>query len=146
MTNQSQSSHFRVLFESALQNYQRQTGMTLANHPLAKMLQSCDSVKSVTTVLQQKAWAFTEFWGDDDRIMKSLKTVVSVVYTLCSSTALSEAIGLVRQNASTNVLHLMIYSAALPTCKGNIHWHCHPSLCMILVHFWHTHCYDMRAH
>src|SRR5216683_3366874 len=127
MSNQSQSSRFRVLFDSALQDYQNQTGTTL----VAGQLQSCDSVESVTAVLQQKARAFAEFRGGDDRIMKSLKTVVSVVYTLCSSTALGEAIGLVRRNASTNVLRLMIYSAALPTCKGDIRWRCHPSLCMI---------------
>src|SRR5216683_1082597 len=146
MSDQSQSSRFRVLFESALQNYQTQTGTTLANHPLAETLRSCDSVESVTAVLQQKARTFTEFRGGDGRIMKSLKTVVSVVYTLCTSTALGEAVGLVRRNVSTDVLRLMIYSAALPTCKGDIRWRCHPSLCMFLVYFRHTHCYDMRAH
>jgi len=100
MAHQSQSSHFRILFESALQDYQIQTGTTLPNHPLAEKLQYCNSVESVTAVLQEQARAFTEFRGGDDTIIKSLKSVVSVLYTLCAGTALGEAIGLVRPKVS----------------------------------------------
>ena len=106
MSNQSQSSRFRVLFESALLDYQNQTGTTLASHPLAEKLQNCDSVESVTAVLQEQTRAFTEFRGGDNRIMKSLKSVVSALYTLSASTALGEAIGLVRRKASIDVEHL----------------------------------------
>jgi len=106
MADQSQSSRFRVLFESALQDYQNQTGTTLPNHPLAEKLQNCNSVESVTALLQEQARAFTEFRGGDDRIMKSLKSVVSVLYTLSASTTLGGAIGLVRPKASTDVLYL----------------------------------------
>jgi fungal STAND N-terminal Goodbye domain len=106
MAHRSQSSRFLVLFESALQDYQNQTGTTLPNHPLADKLQYCDSVESVTAVLQDQARAFTEFRGGDARIMKSLNTVVSVLDSLSTSTAFGEAIGLVRQKASTDVLHL----------------------------------------
>jgi hypothetical protein len=106
MADQSQSSHFRILFESALQDYQNQTGTTLANHTLTEKLQYCDSVDSVTAVLQEQARPFTEFRGGDGRIMKSLKTVVSVLDSLSTSTTLEEAIGLVRRKASTDVLHL----------------------------------------
>jgi hypothetical protein len=95
MANQSQSSRFQLLFESALQDYQIQTGMTLPNHPLAKKLQYYNSVKSVIAELQEQAQAFTEFRGGDAKIVKSLKSVVSVLYTLCTSTALGEAVGLV---------------------------------------------------
>ena len=86
MGDQSQSSHFRLLFESALQEYQSQTGTILANHPLAEKLQDCDSIESITTVLQEQARVFSEFGGGDGRVMKSLKTIVSVVYTLSVST------------------------------------------------------------
>ena len=104
MADQSQSSRFRVLFESALQDYQKQTGTTLASHPLAEKLQNCDSAESVTALLQEQARAFTELRGGDGKIMKSLTTVVSVLYTLSASTTLGEAIGLVRRKASTIIL------------------------------------------
>ena len=143
MSGQSQSSRFRVLFESALLDYQNQTGTTL----VAGQLQNCDSVESVTAVLQEQARAFTEFRGGDDRIMKSLKSVVSVLYAFSASSALGETmVGLVRWKASTNILHLMTYSVAHPTCKGDIRWLCHPPLCMILVYFRHVHPCDMQAH
>ena len=102
MGDQSQSSRFRLLFESALQEYQSQTGTSLASHPLAEKLQDCDSIESITTVLQEQARAFSEFRGGDGRVMKSLKTVVSVVYTL-SVTVLGEAVGLVCREISIGV-------------------------------------------
>jgi hypothetical protein len=83
-----------------------QTGMTLASHLLAKKLQNCDSVESVTAVLQEQIWAFSKFQGGNNRIMKSLKSVMSALYTLSASTALDEAIGLVHWKASIDVEHL----------------------------------------
>jgi hypothetical protein len=53
MGDQLQCSRFRALFESALQDYQKQTGTLLADHPLAHQLQICESVESVTAVLQE---------------------------------------------------------------------------------------------
>jgi len=94
MSDPSQSSRFRALFEAALQDYQIQTGTALVNHPLAEKLQNCNSAESVTAVLQEQARAFNEFLGDNGRTTKSLKGIVSVLYTLSSSAA---SIGLVRR-------------------------------------------------
>jgi hypothetical protein len=96
MVDPSQSSHFRVIVESALQDYQNQTGTALAGHSLAKKLQGCDSVQSVTAVLQAQARAFRRFKRGDGRITRSLERVVSVLYTLSTSIGLGETIGLVR--------------------------------------------------
>jgi len=100
---QLESSRFRLLFEAALQEYQRQTGTILASHPLSEKLQDCDSIESITAVLQEQARTFSEFRGGDGRVMKSLKTVVSVVYTLSVSTGLGKAIGLVRCEISIDI-------------------------------------------
>lgn len=100
MDDQSQSHRFRTLFESALQDYQNQTGMTLSGHPLAEKLQHCDSIESVTAMLQEQAQGLSEFRGGDGRMMNSLKSVVSVLHTLSASTPLSEGVGLVHWNMS----------------------------------------------
>jgi hypothetical protein len=86
------------LFDAALQDYEKQTGTKLVDHPLAKQLETCDSVEAITTFFQEQAQAFSEFRdrGSDGRIMKSLKSAVSVLLTLSTSTVLGEAIGLVR--------------------------------------------------
>jgi hypothetical protein len=64
-------------------------------HPLARKFETCDSVDSITRVLQQQAQAFHQFRGDDGKVMKSLKSVVHVLHALSISTALSEGLGLV---------------------------------------------------
>jgi hypothetical protein len=84
MSDQSGSSHFRVLFEAALQDYEEQTGIALAKHPLAEQLQNCDTVESVTAILDEQARVFSEFKGSD-KITKLLKNAVSVLCTLFNS-------------------------------------------------------------
>ena len=95
MTDQSESSYLRGLYEAALQNYEKQTGMALDKHPLAERLQDCDSVDSFTSVLREQTQAFSEFWGKD-KIMKPFKNVVSTLYKLSAVANFGQAIGLVR--------------------------------------------------
>lgn len=95
MSDHPGSSRFGVLFEAALQQYEKQTKIPLAKHSLAEQLQNCDSVGSVIAVLQEQIQAFNEFRGRD-RIMKSLEGVVSVLSTLSAVAGLSDSIGLVR--------------------------------------------------
>jgi hypothetical protein len=94
MNHQSGSSSFQALFESALQNYETQTGIPLANHPFAQQLQNCQSVESVTVLLQEQAQAFSKF-RESDKIIKSLKGVVSVLSRVSATAALGQAIGMV---------------------------------------------------
>ena len=89
-------SRFQVLFEAALQQYEKQTEIPLAKHPLAEQLQNCNSVDSVIAVLQEQVQAFNEFRGTD-KIMKSLRGVVSVLSALSTVAELSDSIGLVRR-------------------------------------------------
>ena len=78
-------SMLQSLFEAALHNYEEQTGMKLIDHPLARQLENCNSVESITEVLQEQARAFTEFRRDDSKVMKPLKRVVHVVHALSTS-------------------------------------------------------------
>jgi hypothetical protein len=94
MSDQPELSHLQVLFEAALQDYEKQTGIALANHPLAEKLQDCDSVESVTAVLREQTQAFSEFRGKD-KILKPLKKAVSVLYKLSSVANFGQAFGLV---------------------------------------------------
>jgi hypothetical protein len=95
MTDQLGSSHLQVLFEAALHDYQRQTGIALAEHPHAEKLQSCDSIESVTAVFHEEAQAFSEFRGKD-KVLKPLEQAVSVLYKLSAIANFGPDIGLVR--------------------------------------------------
>jgi fungal STAND N-terminal Goodbye domain len=89
------SSRYQLLVDAALESYEKQTGMKLINHPLARQLEHCNTVDSIMDVLQQQARAFTEFRGDDGKVNKSLRRAVYVLDTLSTSTTLGEGIGLV---------------------------------------------------
>ena len=91
MSNQSGPSHFQELFEAAFRDYEKQTGQTLANHPLSEKLQSCESVESITAVLREQAETSSEIRGKD-KVLKPLKNVLSVLHKLSSASDL----GLVR--------------------------------------------------
>ena len=95
MTDRSGSSHLQVLFEAALQEYEKQTGIALDKHPLAEELQNCDSVESVTAVLREQTRAFSKF-QEKDRVLKPLKKAVSVLYKLSATANFGPDIGLVR--------------------------------------------------
>ena len=81
MSDQSGSSDLRVLFEAALTDYKQQTGIELAEHPLAERLQDCNSVESVTTILREQAQDFKKF-QDKDKVLKPLKKVLTVLHKL----------------------------------------------------------------
>ena len=91
----SPSSHFQKLFESALQDYERQTGTKLTEHPLADQLERCKSVESVTAVIVQ-GQARRAFGGfrrrSDGKVTKSLQRAVSVLYPLSTGAVLDTAI------------------------------------------------------
>jgi hypothetical protein len=98
MTDQSGSARFQMLFESALQAYERKTRIILAQHPLAVNLQSCQSVDDITTLLQGQAQAFNDF-RESDRILRAIRTTVSILTPLSQATSLANAVGSVSQKA-----------------------------------------------
>jgi hypothetical protein len=103
MNNQSHSSHFRALLESALNNYQNQTGTILVSHPLTVRFRDCETVESVVAIFEEQIRVLGGFQGKDDRIVKPLKHVVSVLFTLSASTTLVSAMGQVRRTKMKRV-------------------------------------------
>jgi hypothetical protein len=94
MSDQSGSSNLRVLFAIALEDYKQQTGIELAEHPLAERLQDCNSVESVTTILREQAQDFKKF-QDKDKVLKPLKKVLTVLHRLPSAANFAQHVGLV---------------------------------------------------
>ena len=98
MAEQTGPTRFHALFKSALQAYQKTTGITLAEHPLAVQLQSCTSLDSITDILQGQAQALSNF-RESDRIMKSIKTTVSILTSLSAAVSFADTFDIVRQRA-----------------------------------------------
>jgi hypothetical protein len=115
MTEQSGSSRFQVLFESALQAYEEKTGITLSRHPLAVKLQGCDSVEGITALLQDQAKNFKK----SDKIIKSVETIVSVLTPLSFAASLPDTVGLVRHEALMFSFTSLTIFTDIPTRKSD---------------------------
>jgi hypothetical protein len=94
MSDQSRSLQLGMLFEAALEDYKQQTGIELAEHPLAERLLDCNTVESVTVILREQAQDFKEFW-EKDKILKPLEKVLTVLNGLTSAADLGQSYGLV---------------------------------------------------
>jgi len=116
MADQSRTSRFRAQFETALQAYQRETSITLAEHSLAIQLQSCHSIESIITLLQNEARAFNDL-PRSDIIMKSIESTVSILSAISATPSLDEAISLVRQDALIGRSTSLTGFTAIVTCK-----------------------------
>ena len=144
MRDRPGSPSLQVLFEAALQDYERQTGIALSKHPLAEQLQNCDSIESVTAVLREITQDFIEFRGDD-KVLKPLKKAVLVLYNLSAIANFGPDISLVRSSVIEcslfNVPHL--HHIAFPACESNTHRHRRLALRMYLYQLLSVHLCDI---
>ena len=121
MSQPSSPSTFQALFNTALQDYKEKTGNSLVDHPIAKQLQECDSVKSVSAILEEQAQVFREF-RDHGKLISSLKHLADILCSPLISTVLGEGIGLVVLPKTTRrytpLLIGAIISQPLPPAKA----------------------------
>jgi hypothetical protein len=88
------ATNFTAIFEAASNKYKTLTGQDLRIHPLATELESnSNSPDSILGVFRKQAQALDKFRKDDDKLMKSLTSIVNILFTF--STAVAD-IGLVR--------------------------------------------------
>jgi hypothetical protein len=104
----STSSNFEAIINGALTKYASQTGHDLRNHPLASEIDRCDSAESILVIFQEQAKAFHEFRNDDPKLIKYLQPVVSGLYILSASPALSTSVSLV--SPSNFFCYLTVFS------------------------------------
>jgi len=97
MTDQPGSARFQALLESALQVYEKMTGVTLVDSEdsLAIGLQRCHSIDDITALLQDKAPSVD--LQHRDRIFKSIKATVSILTRISAVTSVIDNAGPVRQ-------------------------------------------------
>jgi hypothetical protein len=93
MADHSAPARFQGLFDTALQVYEKRTGITWSDYPLAKRLQRCHSVEEMTTLLRGQAQAFSDF-RESDRLLKTIEATVSILSPL-SSAVLADSASLV---------------------------------------------------
>ena len=100
MIQPSSSTTLLALFDAALQDYKDKTGNTLIDNPIFKQLETCESIASITAILQEQTQSFREFRENDGKLMKALNSSIDVLCAPSISSALDEAIGLVVRRKS----------------------------------------------
>jgi hypothetical protein len=113
MSQSSSPSTFQALFNAALQDYKDKTGNSLVDHPFAKQLQECDSVESVSTILEEQARVFRGF-RDHGKLINSLKRLADIFCSPFVSTVLGEGIDLVVRPKSIRLCTLLLIGAIIP--------------------------------
>ena len=121
MTHQPASDRFQALLYSALQEYEKRPGVTLAGSEdsLAIQLQRCHSIDAITTLLQDKTQAFDDF-QQRDRIFKSIKATVSILAPISALASAADGASLVRQKVLRACLaFLTVFKGITPTCESD---------------------------
>jgi hypothetical protein len=85
-------TRFRALFASTLQGYKKNTGISLAEHPLTLQLQNCRSMESIASLMQDQMQTSSDV-GENDRLIGSIKKAISILSTLSATAPLDWAIG-----------------------------------------------------
>jgi hypothetical protein len=88
--SESTASLCRALFDTALQAYEKKTSITLVQHPLALQLQDCDSVESIASFLQDQIPSSSDS-GGSNRVMASIRNMISILSNLSAASALAWA-------------------------------------------------------
>lgn len=94
MSRSSSPSTFQALFNAALQDYKDKTGNSLVDHPFARQLQECDSVESISSMLEEQARVFREF-RDHGKLINSLNRLADILCSPFISAVLGEGVDLV---------------------------------------------------
>jgi len=88
------SSTFGSILDTALSEYAKQTGIDLATHPSAQILQNCNSADAILDLLGDKAKQFQAYRDGNRNLINCLKPVVQVLHAV--SGILGEAAAMVR--------------------------------------------------
>ena len=105
MADYPASTLFSARFESALQAYQHTTGVTLAEHTLTVQFQNPHSAESIVTILKCEARVPSDL-QDSYIIVNSIENIVSMLFSISTTTSFRDAIVLVRKEALMTCLHI----------------------------------------
>jgi len=89
------SSNFTALFNVALAKYTKFTGRDLRNHPLAYMIDRCESPDAILAIFQEQSRAFDEFRNGDPKLLKRLAPLVNGLHAISTNAVISAGASLV---------------------------------------------------
>jgi len=91
----TRSSNFTALFDVALAQYTKLTGRDLRNHPLAYMIDRCDSPDAILAIFKEQSRAFDEIRTGDPKLIKWLAPLVNGLHAISTNAVISASASLV---------------------------------------------------
>ena len=79
------SSNYQVIFDNAIEAYQKKTKKDLRSHALLPKLESCDSPDAVLAVLKDQIPGFDQSRGTEDRLTTWLNPTIHVLYAFSAT-------------------------------------------------------------
>jgi hypothetical protein len=90
------SPELNSLFQAALDEFEKKSGINLIQHQVFTKLMTCQSAVSVVDVLHEQTTAFQSSRGDDyGKLMKWIKRIVDILHTLSTNNVLVGGVGMV---------------------------------------------------
>jgi hypothetical protein len=111
------SSRFQTIFDAAMSDYTKKTGIDLVTHPFAQTLQNCQSSDAILDLLQDKAKQFNTYRDVNRKLINCLKPVVQVLHTV--SAVLAEATATVSHSDRSSLSDPLFY-ASPSRCHSNL--------------------------
>jgi hypothetical protein len=108
MSSVPTSSNIQLIFDAALSDYSKQTGIDLSTYPFAQDLQDCRSADDLLNVLQDRAKQFQTYRDGNRKLINCLKPVVRILHTL--SGFLAEATAVVSLPSQSVLSHQHVYA------------------------------------
>jgi len=108
------SSNFQSIFDAALSDYAKKTGIDLATYPFARTFENCHSASDILGLLQDRATQFCTYRDGNHKLINYLKPVVQVLHSL--SGVLAEATAIV----SRLILSRAVITRSRPRCHSNL--------------------------
>ena len=87
------NSHYRYIFDNALEAYKQKTGKDLTSDPLLHRLETCRSPDEILVILREHVSGLDHPHNSNNRLTNCLNSTVNVLYTF--STIIGASPGLV---------------------------------------------------
>jgi hypothetical protein len=75
-------------FDSALDEYNENTGQHLLKHPQAAAIDRCESLKSILSLFREQSRAFDKYRNSNPKLIKWLEPIVFKLFAIGKSEAL----------------------------------------------------------
>jgi hypothetical protein len=109
------STSLQPIFDTALSDYAKKTGIDLATHPFAQTLQNCQSADAILDLLRDRARQFSTYRDGNRKFIDCLKPVVQILHSFSGLLAGATALVSPRVSNTFNPTFLIRFVNASPS-------------------------------